>query len=90
MQSRGSIRREAGQPAVERGQPGALSCYARAGPEWRNGRRSRLKIGRPRGRQGSNPCFGTIESRTTKEAGDLADLSVHRLDRRPDVTLSLG
>ena len=29
-------------------------------PKWRNGRRTRLKIWRPRGRVGSSPTFGTI------------------------------
>src|SRR5258708_1137444 len=28
-------------------------------PKWRNGRRSGLKIRRPRGREGSSPSFGT-------------------------------
>ncbi len=28
-------------------------------PEWRNGRRSGLKLRGPQGRQGSNPCSGT-------------------------------
>ena len=32
-------------------------------PEWRNGRRIRLKIGRPQGRVGSTPTFGTMAKR---------------------------
>ncbi len=31
-----------------------------AEPEWRNGRRSGLKIRRPQGCEGSNPSSGTI------------------------------
>lgn len=31
-------------------------------PKWRNGRRTRLKIWRPRGREGSTPSFGTISN----------------------------
>ncbi len=34
-----------------------------AGPEWRNGIRSRLKIGRPQGHEGSTPSSGTTSPR---------------------------
>ena len=39
-----------------------------AQPEWRNGRRIRLKIGRPQGHVGSTPTFGT----TTNTGGTMA------------------
>jgi hypothetical protein len=32
------------------------------GPEWRNGIRSRLKIGRPQGHEGSTPSSGTTQT----------------------------
>src|SRR6185436_604177 len=35
----------------------------RLGPEWRNGIRSRLKIGRPQGHEGSTPSSGTTTLR---------------------------
>lgn len=37
-------------------------------PKWRNGRRTRLKIWRPRGHEGSSPSFGTILQ--LKKTGD--------------------
>jgi hypothetical protein len=35
------------------------ACYTSPQPEWRNGRRRRLKISRPQGHAGSSPASGT-------------------------------
>ena len=48
---------------------GSCERYACVEPRWRNGRRGRLKIDCPQGRQGSNPCLGTM-SATTPEPTD--------------------
>ena len=49
-------------PAVEEQKPRArLFCFL---PEWRNGRRSRLKICRQQCREGSTPSSGTILTST--------------------------
>jgi hypothetical protein len=48
------------RPAPGLGQDGnKASATLGARPEWRNGRRSGLKLRGPQGRQGSNPCSGT-------------------------------
>ena len=64
-----SARRSATRPGRPRGRGrcrrrrrsrrGSRSPTLRASPEWRNGIRSRLKIGRPQGHEGSTPSSGT-------------------------------
>ncbi len=57
-----------------------LECRASLQPEWRNGRRSRLKLGGPQGHGGSNPSSGTTrrqlgQARVAAAGGVAADTS---------------
>lgn len=64
-------------------------------PEWRNGRRIRLKIGRPEGRVGSTPTFGTRgghvgEARSNKRADREALMREHAKARADRSSLTPG
>src|SRR5260221_4410441 len=58
------------------------STTLRGGPEWRNGRRSGLKLRSPAGRRGSNPGSGTSHGRGRRGSVTRTDATQAGVDVR--------